>query len=293
AFCYSCLGILGKKALAEDVPLLSILSTRFTLGALIYWGWVLLRADLRRSVKGLAAPRARALFAWGLFGFAGQSVIFFAALQRISASLSEVLLYTCPAFLALILWVTTGRRPTGTQGGAIVLALSGTWLCAGPIAGATDSLGVALAVLAGFWYALFLLRLHRITPGLPSALSGALIISGAAVAFDLATLLLGGYHVPATPAAWGAILGMVLTATVFGFVLFVVGLKRVGAQTASILSTFEPLGTLMLARLLLGERLTPPQWAGAALIIGASFVLAATEPEGMESAAGAGAAAHD
>ena len=79
-----------------------------------------------------------------------------------------------------------------------------------------------------------------------------------------------------TAAAWGNVLGMVLSATVFGFVLFVAGLKRVGPQVTSVLSTFEPLGTLMLAAVILGEKLATMQWLGAALIIGAAFVLAST-----------------
>jgi drug/metabolite transporter (DMT)-like permease len=278
AFCYSTLGILGKAALKEGVPLLSILSTRFTLAALLFWAWLLLVPRLRRALAELPSRRIAALFVWGFFGFAGQSALFFGALQIISASLTEVLLYTCPAFLALILWGTTGKRPTAARLVAITLALAGTYLCAGPLGGATSTPGVVLAILAGLWYAVFLVLMHRLTPGVPGGVSGALIVSGAAVAFDLATLLDGGYTLPATPAAWAAVLGLVLGATVFGFVLFVAGLNRVGPQIASILSTFEPLGTLLLAALLLGERLALPQWGGAGLIIGAAFLLAATEP---------------
>ena len=74
-------------------------------------------------------------------------------------------------------------------------------------------------------------------------------------------------------------LGIVLSAAVFGFVLFVAGLKRVGPQAASVLSTFEPIGTILLAAIVLGERLRGAQWAGAALIIGAAFVLASTSEE--------------
>jgi hypothetical protein len=43
----------------------------------------------------------------------------------------------------------------------------------------------------------------------------------------------------------------------------------VGPSRASVLSSLEVLVTLVLAFLLLGERLTAPQWAGAALILGA------------------------
>ena len=278
AFCYSFLGIFGKLAYREELSLTSLLSTRFTIGALVLWGLVALSPELRAARKTLAVRRVILLVGWGFFGFGGQSALYFSALTLISASLSEVLLYTCPAFVALILWVATMKPPAPARLAAIALALFGTYLCAGPMGDANDLRGAVLAVLGGLWYAFCILTLHRVTPGVPGILSGALIVTGAALAFDLLALF-GGYHLPQSPAAWGAILGMVLCATVLGFVLFVVGLKRVGPQTTSILSTFEPLGTLLLAAVLLGERLLPAQWAGAALIIGAAFFLASSGPE--------------
>ena len=277
AFCYSMLSIFGKVALALRLPVLPLLATRFTLGALILWAWVLAVGEYRQAVGRVPRARAAGLLLWGAIGFSGQSALFFLALQRIPASLTEVLLYTCPAFLALMLWGITRRRPKVSRLLSIGLALLGTWLCAGAIAGATDTRGVALAILAGFWYAAFLIWMHHLTPGIPAAVSGAYIVTASALTFVAASMLRGeGLLVPRGAAAWGAVLGMVLSATVFGFVLFVVGLKRVGPQAASVLSTFEPLGTLLLAAIFLGERLNGTQWCGAALIIGAAFVLAST-----------------
>ena len=142
---------------------------------------------------------------------------------------------------------------------------------------AVMTFGVALATLSGFWYAAFLIWMYRLTPGIPGAASGAYIVTGSALTFGAVSMVRGGgFLVPHGSAAWGTVLGMVLAATVFGFVLFVVGLKRVGPQAASVLSTFEPLGTLLLAAIFLGERLNGLQWCGVVLILGAAFVLAST-----------------
>ena len=279
AFCYSLLSIFGKYALSLGLPLAPLLATRFFVAAVILWLWVLAVREYRQASLRVPRRRRAALFVWGVVGYAGQSALFFLALKRIPAGLTEVLLYTCPAFLALILWGKTRRRPQSSRLAAIALAMAGVGLCAGRIDGAADALGAALAVLSGLWYAAFLIWMHHLTPGIPGAVSGAYIITGAAFSFSLASLLLGtGFLLPRTVAEWGSMAGLVLSSTVFGFVLFVAGLKRVGPQVASLLSTFEPLGTLLLAAILLGERLAPLQWAGAALIIGAAFVLASTGP---------------
>lgn len=292
AFCYSALSIFGKMAFAAGLTLPSLLSTRFTIGAAILWAWVGLVPRLRREAAALPGRRAVGLLLWGVFGYAGQAVLFFAALRLIPASLTETLLYTMPAFVAIITWARTGRRPETWRLAAITLALVGTALCAGPIEGKAHAGGALLALVAAVWYASFLIALHRLTAGLPGVLSGAVIITGAAAACDLGVLVLGWFELPHSAAAWGALVGTVLSSTVFGFVLYVAGIKRVGPHVTSILSTFEPVGTILLAALFLGERLLPLQWAGAALIIGAAFVLAGVAgsagADPVEAAAGAG-----
>jgi drug/metabolite transporter (DMT)-like permease len=286
ALCYASLGVLGKIALNEGVAIGSLLATRFTLAALLLWAGVLLVPAVRRQAVALPRRRALALLAWGAFGFALQAALYFGALETLSASLTEVLLYTCPANLALILWMRTGRPPSGVRLAAIAMALLGTWLCAGRTGGDVPAAGVALALAAGLWYAFFILGLNTLTTGVPGFVGGALIIGGAALSFDVAALLRGGFRLPSTHAAWLAVLGMVIFATVAGFWLFVAGLQRVGPQTTSILSTFEPVGTLLLAALTLGERMTPIRWAGAALILGAAVVLAAAGEPVIDRVAG-------
>ncbi len=208
-------------------------------------------------------------------GYAGQAAIFFSALRYVTVSLAVVLLYTSPAFLALIVWIRTRRPPAAAQVIAIGLALSGTWLCAAPHWKGGSALGVGLSIFAGFWMACFVLGLARVTAGVPSMLSGAFVISGAAVSFGVAALLAGQAALPSTRDGWVALLGMIIIGTLFSFLLFLAGLKRVGAQVAVILNTFEPVGAVILAAIILGEQLLITQQLGAFLIVGAAFVLAA------------------
>jgi drug/metabolite transporter (DMT)-like permease len=285
ALCYSALPILGKVAYGAGMTVGGLLSTRFALGSAILWIAVLAVPALRRAAGRLPLRRAGALLAWGMVGLGGQSMLFFSALRFISASMTEVLLYTCPAFVALILWATGGVRPSAVRLAAIGLAMSGTALCVGLRGGGMDLRGVGLAILTGLWYAVFTLVLHRIIHGVPALLSGACINVGAAAWCAVAAAIGGGPRLPHGAAAWGAVLGMVATSTVFGIVLFVMGLKRTGPQVASILSTFEPIGTLAIAALLLGERLRPAQGIGAGLIVGAALLLAATSKEAGDDAA--------
>jgi drug/metabolite transporter (DMT)-like permease len=64
-----------------------------------------------------------------------------------------------------------------------------------------------------------------------------------------------------------------VVSTVVSFVLIVEGIKRIGAERASILSMLGPVITILLGTLFLGERLEMTQWAGCLLVFLSIFVL--------------------
>jgi drug/metabolite transporter (DMT)-like permease len=86
------------------------------------------------------------------------------------------------------------------------------------------------------------------------------------VSLTLGSALLGELR-PAelTAAGWGWLACLALVSTVASISLFFAGLRRVGPTTASILATVEPLVTVLLALLVLGETLGVLQAVGGAL----------------------------
>ena len=283
AFCYSTLAVFAKIAFREGMHPASLLLCRFVLAAAILWTLVLASPRLR-SAALQPSGRRRWLFLWGLVGLAGQAALFFSALRLIPANLAEVLLYTCPAFLAIILWVGTRRRPRPAILGAVALALAGTWLVAAPASGSVPAAGLLLGLATGLWFASWVLALERASKGVPPIVSTTYVVSGTATTYLLVVPAAFGFAPPATPVAWLAVTGMVVSATLLGFTFFVVGMRRTGSQVAAILSTFEPVGTLVLAAVVLGERFAAQQWLGAALVLGAAFVLA-VRPGAVSAAA--------
>jgi len=70
------------------------------------------------------------------------------------------------------------------------------------------------------------------------------------------------------------VLAIALVCTVAAVVLFLAGLARIGPVRASIYSTVEPVFTVILATVVLGERITVARAAGGALILGGVLLLA-------------------
>jgi len=78
-----------------------------------------------------------------------------------------------------------------------------------------------------------------------------------------------GVSLPRDPRAWLSVVAIAVISTVVSMSAFLAGMAIVGPNRASVLASLEVVVTLVLAITLLGERLTPPQWGGAALILGA------------------------
>jgi drug/metabolite transporter (DMT)-like permease len=100
---------------------------------------------------------------------------------------------------------------------------------------------------------------------------GALVTTGAAATFLVAGGVSGSLSYGGDGLGW--ILAIALVSTVLPVVAFMLGLRSVGAATASIVSTFEPVVTVALAVALFGEGLGPVQAFGGALVLGAVVVL--------------------
>jgi drug/metabolite transporter (DMT)-like permease len=68
-----------------------------------------------------------------------------------------------------------------------------------------------------------------------------------------------------------------LVGTVVAIITFFAGLERIGPTNASVLSTFEPVTTVVLAAVFMGETVGPLRIAGGALILMAVVLLAKGE----------------
>jgi drug/metabolite transporter (DMT)-like permease len=107
----------------------------------------------------------------------------------------------------------------------------------------------------------------------------ALVCTGATVTLTTGTALVGDLDPGAvTAAGWGWLLSLAVVSTVIAVSLFFAGLKRVGPSSAAILSTAEPVVTVILAFLVFGEVLGPFQLLGGMLVIAAVLVLASQRP---------------
>jgi drug/metabolite transporter (DMT)-like permease len=217
-----------------------------------------------------------AAFALGAVGYAAQSALFFSAIRRIDAGLAALLLYLFPA-LVTIGAVALGRdRLDRVRVGSIAMAFAGLVLVlfvGGPAD--VDALGVALAIGAALVYTCYILASESVLADADPLSLAALVCAGGATTYLVVGAASGDVSLGFDAIGWLWLAGIVLVSTVLAIVLFFAGLERVGPSRASIISTVEPLVTVVLAWIVFGEQLSATQLLGGALVL-ASVVLLQT-----------------
>jgi drug/metabolite transporter (DMT)-like permease len=288
AAAFGAMAIFGKLAYDEGTTVGTLLAVRFTLGALMFWA-IVLPSAARKDLRGLTRRDLLIALGLGAAGYALQAGCYFAALTRIDASLLALLLYSFPAIVTVAAIALGRERANARRFAALGLALAGLVLVlASAETGGLDPVGVALAIGAACTYSAYILTSEGVAGRIRASVLSALVCSGAAVSLIVGTTLLGELRPgEVTAEGWGWLACLVVVSTFGAVSMFFAGLKRVGPTTASILSTLEPVVTVLLAFLVFAETLGVVQVLGGTLVLGAVLVLTsqATKPRQEEAAA--------
>ena len=279
---FGAMAVFGKLAYDEGASVGTLLAVRFTFAAALFWAIV-----PRREIRVLPRRDIRLALGLGACGYALQAGCYFVALGRIEAPLLALLLYTFPAIVAAAAVAIGRERFGGRHVIAVLLATGGLTLAvAGAGDGALDPLGVALGIGAAVVYSVYILVSDGIAGRVPPQVLATLVCTGAAVTLVVGSTALGEFHPgELTATGWGWLACLAVVSTVAAITLFFAGLDRVGPTMASILSSVEPLVTVLLAFVIFGERL------GAIQLLGGALVLAAVVPATIAASTAARATA--
>ena len=228
--------------------------------------------------------------------FAGDLLFWHHAIEAVGAGLATVLGNLQVIIVGVVAWLVFGERPSRNILLALPLVLIGVVLISGVVGagayGADPALGVVLGVLTAICYSgyLLLIRVGGRDPRRPAGPVAfatvvlAIAASGAGVAVgDLDPVP------PLASLAWLAVLGV--TSQSIGYLCISLALPRLPAVVTSIILLVQPVTTVGLSMVLLGERPSVIQLVGVALVIGG--IALATVPlarlrDGMRRAPAAG-----
>jgi drug/metabolite transporter (DMT)-like permease len=282
AAAFGAMAILARIAYASGVDTTTLLALRFSIAAVAMLAIALLRGTALPTGATLGA-----LILLGAVGYGGQAYAFFTALTLAPAGIVALLLYLHPALVALLAAALLRERLTSVKLLALAIALAGTTLTIAPALGLDPDVttmaglgsGIGYAVAAAAFYSGYIIAGAWLGRRVTALAMSTIVISSAAVVF-VAAALVQGIRWPHGPAGWLAVVAIALLSTVAAITLYFAGLARIGPTRAATLSTLEPLVTVTLAAVVLGEMISPVQAAGGALILAAVVLLARTDSVG-------------
>lgn len=262
---FGTLAIFGRFLYAEGLDTFTMLFLRFGLAALL----MLVILVVRRE----KFPRGKILLqlvGMGALGYVGQSFSYLTAIQYASAGLVALLLYLYPMFVFILSVIVLHEKATWVKIAAIMIALLGTALTVDPAGGQLP--GILLAISAALIYSVYIIVGTNVMKHVSAMQSSLVIFASAGVVYGI-LMAFHGVHLPSTSLGWINILGIVLVATVIPVIAFLAGLERIGPTNAALLSTLEPVVTVLLAAWIFGERLQSIALLGGGMILIAVILL--------------------
>ena len=246
--------------------------------ALPVLGLLLVREDRR---YGTRAPRERWLAAAAGVFFAVDLVLWHHAIAAVGAGIGTVLGNLQVVVVGFLAWWLLGERPSRRLLLAVPIVLVGVVLISGAVGsgayGENPGLGVVFGVGTSIAYAAFLLLLRHGSKDLRR--SAGPLFDATAVAVVVCVALgpiAGGVDlVPHWP-AHGWLVLLALTSQVVGWLLIAVSLPRVPAALTSVVLLLQPVASVALSAAVLGERPSPVQLLGAAIVLGGVVAATAT-----------------
>jgi len=243
---------------------LTVIALRYPVVALIVGALV----GLRGGSLALARRDLPAGYGVGLVYFVGTGC-YLASILYLPVSLAVLVFYTYP-LMTVVFESALGRRlPRLLDVVAFLVAFGGLALALQVSFAGLDPRGIAFALVGAVGASAAFVWTGRALPHVNTlVLSFHMSVCGTLVA-ALAVLASGALALPATGAAgWGALAATIICFAV-AFIGMFTGVRMIGAVRTSMVMNLEPIATIGLAVLLLGESLTLQQLVGAALVLGA------------------------
>jgi len=228
-------------------------------------GWVLYAAHAVAIGRvGIRLKDAGWIAGFGVVCVFGLFASYVVAVREGGAALAAVLLYTAPAWVAVLAWKLLKERMTPVKIAAVavtLLGVAGVSLGSG-LNGQIHALAVVMGLLSGVTYALYYIfgKVFLNRYATPTIFLYALPIGAACM---VPFIPFG----PRPLQAWLLCAATAVSTTYGAYTLYYAGLKRIEASRAAVIATLEPVVAAVLAFSFFGERFTALGYMGSGLIL--------------------------
>jgi drug/metabolite transporter, DME family len=259
---------LGESLNLKKIDPLILSQSRATLSLAVLLPILL----MRRGASPLRVPARDLLrfFLLGIFGVAASNYLYYLAIQRTNVATAIILQYTAPVWVLVYTAVRAARRPSWRRIAAVLLAVLGCALAVGFVGSGgfrLDTIGMIAALLAAFSFAFYNVGGHTVLARYDRwrVLLWVLVGTSTFWIFVNPPWKIVAAHYGREQ--WGFMLVFSLVSVLGPFSCYFAGLQHLEPTRAIVASCLEPVFSILIAALLLGEFLRPMQTVGIVLVL--------------------------
>jgi len=261
---------LAFKSTGIDAVTLLTLRMLFSLPFYLVAAWI---GSKKESAVTLTLRQWFFLILLGTFGYYLSSLFDFIGLQYVSAGLERLILFLYPTFSVLINTFLYKTKLNKTQVIALVLTYLGIGIAyIGEMKIDTSNpnfyFGSFMIFLCAITYSFYLVGTGRMIPKVGVTRYTAYAMLAATVGIFIHFLVTKNIQqIPITPTLIGYSIALAIIATVLPSFMMSNGMKKIGSNNVSIITSIGPVSTIIQAHFFLGEQIIIPQIIGTALVI--------------------------
>jgi DME family drug/metabolite transporter len=233
---------------------------------------------LMRGSRRLRLPNADIgrLVLLGVLGVAASNYFYYLAIQRTNVAIAIIVQYTAPVWVLLYMVMRGLQRATAQRVAAVALALMGIVLVIGIVGSGNlhlDTVGLVAAMLAAFSFAFYNVAGHSLLERY-DRWTVLLYVTGSTALFWI--MVNPPWKIAAahySGAEWAFLLAFSLVSVLAPFSLYFAGLQHLEPTRAIVVSCLEPVFSIVIAAVVLGEVMRPLQTVGIVLVLAATLVV--------------------
>lgn len=271
AVIFGCMPLLAKSIYANGGNSVSLIFYRFSFAIPVLY--LVVKANKKISIS-VTGEELKKIAVVAVLGYSGTGMLLFLSYNYISTGMATTIHFVYPMFVILGCLVFYKEKLDYIKAVSVLLCTIGVVLFYnGESAG--NITGIAIAFLSGITYAFYIIYIDK--KGLkamhPMKLTLYLCLIAAPVIFVF-SLITGTFTVNITPFGWLLTVVLSIAVTLGAVGLFQVGISIIGSQSTAILSTFEPITSVIIGILAFDEAFDLKVLAGCVLVLLSAVLLA-------------------
>jgi len=263
---FGLMGLLGTR----------LIDLHFSIENMLFWRFLIATVCVSISTvmfkNKMRTPDQQSLhiikiFFLGALSYSGASGFYFLASKHIGTGLAMVIFFSFPVFVTLFAWTMGTWKMNIIAFAALLAVMSGLFLLKGDADNTLDGMGIVLAVVAACSFATYVYSSQQATKSLDSRWLALFVCFGNTLIFLALSLYTHSFMFPTSLAAWFYIGMLAIIAIALPIQLLLDGLKYISPVKASILSVLEPVVTVLVGLLFLGESMSVMQTIGVVIVL--------------------------